>query len=277
MRGADSSIYAPLLPTELESILGGTITGINTGSTRIYPVATCWPMGHCWSSAISQHVMTDCCIAAGVPEDAFLCDASGLPTCDAMAVSVATDDVILFERSGNDAFVAGDVAPIFSQLDNIWTDRGIQSKESKHIDRVADGVALGLQLSKGKHLVPKAERLYDILCILTLLLTEQRTSQKQFATFFGVLQWTMLVNRPLLSSCHHIYGFRDTESDTIVDIPTKVLDELGLISTLLFATAVDLAGHHLSGLLMEPSRSDMVVHPRPAIPVLQSILHLLCT
>ena len=71
-----------------------------------------------------------------------------------MAVLVATDDVVLFERSGNDKFVAGAVSPIFTRLDDIWTFRGIQSKTSKHTDRVADGVALGLQLMRGIHLVP---------------------------------------------------------------------------------------------------------------------------
>ena len=148
--------------------------------------------------------------------------------------------MLFFERSGNAAFVPGAIAPIFTQLDYIWSDRGIQSKVTKHVDRVSDGVALGLQLVQGKYLVPKVERLCDLLCGVILLLSTKRTSEKHFATFFGVLQWTLLVNRPLLSCCHYVYGFLDVENDTVVDIPMKVLNELGLITTLIFATAVDL-------------------------------------
>lgn len=110
---------------------------------------------------------------------------------------------------------------------------------SKRVDLVADGVALGLQLMMATYLGPKAERLLDIICSLILLLGSRQTSEKHFATFFGVVQWTLLVNRPLLSCCHYIYGFLYVENDAIVDIPAKVLNELGLITTL-FATAVDL-------------------------------------
>ena len=72
-RHGDNSVdFAPLLSAELERILGSADAVTIKGSTRVYPVSTCWPMGHCWSSAISQHVMTDCCVTAGVPADAFL-------------------------------------------------------------------------------------------------------------------------------------------------------------------------------------------------------------
>ena len=50
----------------------------------------------------------------------------------------------------------------------------------------------------------------------------------------------MLVNRPLLSCCHFVYSFLDVNDNAIVDIPAKVLSELGMIATLMFATAVDL-------------------------------------
>ena len=123
-----SGDFALLLPAELAGILGSSGDVSVCGARRIYPVSTCWPMGHCWSSAVSQYVMADCCVAAGVLVQAFLCETNGIPACDAMAVSVTTDDVILFERSGNDKFVTGAVSPIFTRLDDIWTDRGIQSK-----------------------------------------------------------------------------------------------------------------------------------------------------
>ena len=159
-----------------------------------------------------------------MPSDAFICDTSGLPACSERAVSVATDDIILFERRGGDSYVPGRIAPWFSQLDNVWKDRGIQSKVGKQADRVDDGIALGLQLLKGTHLLPKPERLYALICGLILLLETRRVSQKHFATFFGVLQWILLVNRPLLSCCHHIYGFLDAEDDQYIDIPGKVLN-----------------------------------------------------
>ena len=91
----------------------------------------------------------------------------------------------------------------------------------------------------GIHLLPKAEWLFDLICGLRLLLSSKKTSQKCFAAFFGVLQWTLLVNQPLPSCCH-VYGFLDVSHDSLVAISAKVLHELGLITTLLFATAVDL-------------------------------------
>ena len=80
---------APLLTTALKSILR------IGGPTRVDSTSASW-LEHCWSSAAAQHVTTDCCIAAGASSDAFLCGAYGLPTRDDMAISVATEDVILF-------------------------------------------------------------------------------------------------------------------------------------------------------------------------------------
>ena len=70
------------------------------GTTKCYPLANAWPMGHSWSSAIAQNVMTNTCVEAGLSVDNFLCDAGGLPSLRGHTVSVATDDIAVFERVG---------------------------------------------------------------------------------------------------------------------------------------------------------------------------------
>ena len=122
-------------------------------------------------------MITDCCIAAGVHADAFLYESSGPPTCDDMPVLASTDDAILFERSGSDDFVPGPTAPISmssssSRLIEVFKAR------CQNVSTALLMVALGLQLMMGKHLVPKAERLLDIVCSLILLLSSKQTSEK---------------------------------------------------------------------------------------------------
>lgn len=97
-----------------------------------------------------------------------------------------------------------------------------------------------MTLAQGTLLLPKAERLFEIICGLTWLLTERRVSQRHFATFFGVLQWVMLANRPLLASCTHVYKLVDADSREPEDTPRRVPYELGLITTLAFGMVVDL-------------------------------------
>ena len=183
--------------------------------------------------------MTDCCIAAGMPSDAFICDTSGLPACSERAVSVATDDIILFERRGGDSYVPGRIAPWFSQLDNVWKDRGIQSKVGKQADRVDDGIALGLQLLKGTHLLPKPERLYDLICGLIYLLETRRVSKNNFDLLWCIAMDTTCQSPATFMLPSYLW-LMDAEDDQYIDIPGKVLNELGLIVTLLFATAIDL-------------------------------------
>ena len=132
------------------------------------------------------------------------------------------------------------MSPFFSQLDTAWAEWGIVVNVKKEQNRCASGQALGLELVRGAHLLPKAIRLYDLTCGIITLLTWRRTSQTTFGVFFGMLLWMLLSNRPLLSACSDVYAFLDSTDDPEVDLPRGVLNELGHIATLLFATAIGL-------------------------------------
>jgi hypothetical protein len=95
---------------------------------------------------IAQHVMTSTCIEAGLDYCRFLCDASGVPPASGPLISVATDDVLLFERGAAGTFAPGSTAPLFEELDNVWKRHNIKGKSAKQGDRQPTGVALGLKL-----------------------------------------------------------------------------------------------------------------------------------
>ena len=109
---------------------------------------------------------------AGVRECQFLCARSGLPPQGQPAVSVAIDDIILFERSQGSNIVPGSVSLVFDKLDAVWREHGIVPKTSKSTDREPCGTALGMELVHGRFLMPKRSRMIDIVSALICLLEE---------------------------------------------------------------------------------------------------------
>ncbi len=62
---------------------------------------------------------------------ALLHSRCSLPAPGAASVSVATDDVILYERRRSPLMVLGSEAPFLSELDKVWAAHGIVGKNSK--------------------------------------------------------------------------------------------------------------------------------------------------
>ena len=156
------------------------------------------------------------------------------------SVSVATDDIISFERYLGATTAQGTRSPFAARLEVTFRHHNIQDKPTKRVDRSLAGVALGLEMLDGTHWVPRCDRIYDIACGLRYLLEGGMTSQAQFTAFLGVLQWALLANRPLLSACHAVYSFTDETSTVPEHIPPKVRRELAVLTTLLFGAVIDM-------------------------------------
>ena len=107
-------------------------------------------------------------------------------------------------------------------------------------DRTREGTALGIDLVGGTSLIPERSRLRDITSSIISLLSDPKSSPKEFGRFFGVLQWLLLVNRPILVCCGAVYGFLDSDDDIVRAIPRKVRKDLALISCMLCSLVVDL-------------------------------------
>ena len=239
-KGAKHPMQEPLTSDELRAVLADDHDASWNAETVFYPVGLVWPMGHSWSAAVAQHVMTGSCLEAGADTDQFLCDERHLASADKPAAGVVIDDVNLFERSCGPA---GDhLGPaLLRDLDHVWTRHRIQNKVAKQRDRQLNGMALGMELVRGKWLLPKRSRLTLIVGALIELITVAHTSPKLMSSFIGSLQWVMLSRRPLLSCFHEVYAFTLYENDVMArPISKGVIAELGLLSTLLFSLVVDL-------------------------------------
>ena len=211
-----------------------------TDDVVLVPLSKCWPMGSSWASLVAQSVMTGALLRSGVSVDQFLHAQGAVPPQGRPAFSVATDDVISFERGFFDTIVPGSVCPEFASLERIWNEDGIVGKPSKSVDRSRDGTALGRDLVAGKFLLPKRERLGDMASGLHNILTHRSASPADMSHFFGVLQWMLLANRPMLSCCGAIYRFLDAADIAIKRLPTAALRDLALASCLLPGLCQDL-------------------------------------
>ena len=69
-----------------------------TGSTKIFPVHTVWPMGFSWSSAVAQETTLALCRRAGIDECSVLSLDHAVPACFDEACFVATDDTVLVHK-----------------------------------------------------------------------------------------------------------------------------------------------------------------------------------
>ena len=83
--------------------------------------------------------------------------------------------------------------------------------------------------------MPERSRLRDLFIGFLTVLTGLRTSPAELVHFFGVIQWIMIANRPLLSCCVSIYHFAVEQR-----VPTSMLGELLLMASLLPALVQDL-------------------------------------
>ena len=205
------------------------------------PVSLTWPMGFAHSAYVAQQLMTASCLAAGYKPSQFITSAGALPQPYEPCIAVATDDVNSFTRLSRHER-AGVTTPPLQRLDKVWEDWKVESKDEKSVDLARSGVLLGVEIVKGLNLMPKSKRMGVLLSSLLALLAGAMGSPKGVHSFLGKLQWTSLLNRPLLSALGCVYGFVERAPYTRVQsVPSAVLDELCLCLSLICCLNVDLA------------------------------------
>ena len=75
-------------------------------------------------------------------------------------------------------------------------------------------------------LVPKGQRLSDLLTGTIDLLRGAEASPLELASFSGILSWHNLLNRPLFSCLHILYTFtQEAEEKKVRTVPKEVVDE----------------------------------------------------
>ena len=73
------------------------------------------------------------------------------------------------------------------------------------------------------------------------LLRRPSTTPRRLNALVGLIQWSQLVNRPLLSTLHHVYAFCGREPrDVAAPVPAEALSELGHVLALGCCFVVDL-------------------------------------
>ena len=209
--------------------------------SSVTPVCLTWPMGFAYSAFVAQQVMTASCIAAGFTETQFLTNAGALPDPGSESIAVATDDVNLFTRLSWDERAAI-VRPPLHRLDEVWKAWQLAPKPEKCVDLAKSGGLLGVELINGLSLAPKFKRLGSIVSSLVSLLGSKRGSPQNVHSFLGKVQWTCLLNRPLLSSLSRVYEFVERMPFARPQhVPREVLDEFSVCFALMSYLNVDLA------------------------------------
>lgn len=86
-----------------------------------------------------------------------------------------------------------------SGLDQVWEKFGVRETTSKRVDRSFDATVLSMDIREGTNLLVKASKLARWVASATDLMKVGKATPRQLAAWLGVVQWSMLVNRPLLS------------------------------------------------------------------------------
>ncbi len=212
-----------------------------TGSSEtLTPVSRVWPMGFGWSSFAAQSLMVASCAAAGFERDCLVTEEGAFTAGPGGAVSVATDDVLHYLRGAEDE-LADLTEPPLAALDRAWEELGVIENGEKAFDLASSATALGVVFDEGLRLLPKGERVYELLLATADLLRGALASPRELASLGGVVQWHNLLNRPLFSCLHHFYAFvRGDDELTPVPVPREVVSELALNVALLGLWSADL-------------------------------------
>ena len=106
---------------------------------------------------------------------------------------------------------------------------GLEPKVEKGVDLARSGGLLGVELVSGLSLLPKSKRLGVLLASLIALLSDPWSSPQAIQSYLGTLQWTCLLNRPLLSCFSRVYTFAESSpTGTPRVVPLEVLDEFAV-------------------------------------------------
>ena len=156
-----------------------------------------------------------------------------LPEAEA-AMAIATDDVHLFQRLSHEE-PEKVITPPLASLDAEWGRVGLQGHPGKAVDLAKSAKVLGVELRSGIKLQARGSKMWSLFEASLDLLTLGKASPGEVAVFNGHLQWKNLMNRPLYSALHHVYGFIHLHPESSMrPVPDQVLSEL-LLNVSLFA------------------------------------------
>jgi hypothetical protein len=171
---------------------------------RVSPVSRVWPMGFGWSSFVAQSYMVDRVHGAGFASSQLLTEEWSLLEANDAMLSIATDDVIHYQR-GTAEEISRIVEPPLQALDAEWSRRGLAGNSAKSFDLRPSAVSLGIELQDGLRLVARGRRTLDLVLAVTDMLRGATVSPRELSSVGGVLQWHNLLNRPLFSCLDEYY------------------------------------------------------------------------
>ena len=235
---ADLDLAVPLSPGELATYCDFDLDSSCFGN--VTPCSKVWPMGFGWSSYVAQSFMVDSVLSAGYSKDQILAEEWSLPTLYGPAITIATDDVILFQQASVEELAADPVPPL-GALDAAWSAAGVQAQTAKSFNNVSSCIGLGVSLIDGTCLAPRPDRLGALPDAAADLLTRGKCTPKQLSSFIGILQWWNLLNRPLFSCLGAVYPFCQVADDlTEIQLWPQVASEVALNVCLVAFWAVGL-------------------------------------
>ena len=218
----------------------------------VYPASCVWPMGFSWSSYVAQSKMIRVCSSAGLRDDTMLSVDLPTPLSTDQTFALATDDVLLFSRTGR-----GEAEATLRCLDTAFDRCKVLRHAAKDVDYVLNGTAIGVDLHEGTALCPHSPKLATLLVALLELLRVRQASPWGLAALFGVVQWFDQLNRPLFACLHSIYAFvRADKPKTLRPLDTEHLAEVLLVLSLAPLWEADLTRSWLPGIAASDASQD---------------------
>ena len=195
-------------------------------------------MGFSWSSYLAQSCLLGCLQAAGVGEHHMLADDLPPPVDLDRAVSLATDDIIVFGRHDLPS-----VRQRVARIDKAVADAGIEAHRGKDVNEALNTTVIGVDVVDGTRLMPAATKMALVLVGLAHFCSRERPSctTLQLQALLGHLAWFALLTRPVFSCLHSAYDVARAEGDTARHIPADTIAELIMFGSLLCWIDGDLA------------------------------------
>jgi len=207
---------------------------------RVFPVSTVFPMGFSWSSYVAQNTMLHVCDAAGLQSGRILSDDLPGPQRTDSAFALATDDVMVFTRTGE-----ASTRKTSRNLDRAFQRHGVIKHSAKDVSAATTATCVGIDVDSGRYLSPHAASLCKVIAAVTHMSsrkTDLLISPLQLAALLGVMQWECQLNRPTYSIFYHVYEFTKSLPDDVPKrLPSQAFQELLMFICLAPCLEADLA------------------------------------
>ena len=208
-------------------------------ASPMFPVSYTWPQGFSWSPYIAQEKLLHLVEQAGFDSSRILSPSQPPPRCiltDQSTVALIYDDVMHFTRNREEGLRE------LALLDEVYKRENIEVAPSKDQSLVLDGLACGVELSKGVSLRPNIKKLRITWDRILSLIEIGACSPEDGLSINGTVQWFDLLARPKLAGYHHSYAFgRQTPLDGILPLPGHVAEEWCISLLLAPAWIIDLS------------------------------------